>query len=353
MKKIVFTLPNMPGGGTERVVALLANKYVEMGYSVTILLFAGAQCAYSLDERVQVCVVGGVSKGNPFVQIKRILNMRKFYKRNEHCHVFAFSVMGAVFTKIAAFGLSYKLLVSERNDPDKYEHPQIRNWAYAGAEKIILQTEEVKKCFPFYLQKKMIVIPNPIGDDMLPRYEGVRRECVVSVARLQPQKNHKLLIDSFYDFQKVNEAYKLLIFGVGPLEKELALQAEKLDIGEKVIFKGFSSDIEKQIWDSKMFVLSSDYEGISNAMIEAMAIGVPVISTDCPVGGSRMYITNDENGLLVPVGDRKALTEAMLRIVQNHDLEEKISINGTKIKEKYNVQKIAEMFLYEAGLENK
>jgi len=350
MKKIVFALPDMPGGGTERVVALLANEYVEKGYAVSILLFAGNQCAYTLDERVQVCKVGEVSNGNPLIRIKRIFKMRKFYKENKHCCIFAFSVMGAVFSRIATVGLPCKILVSERNDPDKYEHPRIRNWAYAKAEKIVLQTEEVRKCFPAWLQKKMVVIPNPIGDNVLPRFEGERNRHIVSVARLQPQKNHKLLIDAFYEFQKTKPDYKLLVFGVGPLEEKLKLQAEELGIEDKVIFKGFSSDVMKQIWDSKMFVLSSDYEGISNAMIEALAIGVPVISTDCPVGGSRMYIRNEENGLLVPVGDRKALAEAMLRIAEDSELAERISVHGTKVKEKYSIQKIAEMFLKEAGL---
>lgn len=127
-------------------------------------------------------------------------------------------------------------------------------------------------------------------------------------------------------------------------------QAKELHIADNVVFRGFSSNVQKEIWDSAMFVLSSDYEGISNSMIEALAMGVPVISTDCPVGGSRTYIENNMNGILVPVGDKKALLEAMIKIVENPQFAKVLSANGAKIKEQYGLEKIADRFLQEAGI---
>lgn len=99
-----------------------------------------------------------------------------------------------------------------------------------------------------------------------------------------------------------------------------------------------------------MFVLSSDYEGISNSMIEALAMGIPVISTDCPAGGSRMYIKNNENGILVPVGDKKALAEAMMKLAGNPEFAKQLSVNALKVKEQYALEKIADRFLEEAGI---
>ena len=348
--KIVFVLPDMVGGGTERVVALLANEYVKKGYETDILLFAGKHIAYLLDERVKVHIVGEVSGGNPILRLQRVINMRRFYKKNKDCCIFAFSVMGAVFSVVASLGIPCRMLVSERNDPTRYEHQKIRNWAYKKAEKIVLQTEDMRTCFPDKLSGKMVVIPNPVPDDIPEPYMGIRQKRVVSVARLQPQKNQKLLLDAFSQFIKKYPEYELYLFGVGILEKELKEQAKKLSIADKVIFKGFSSEVREKIRDSAMFVLSSDYEGISNSMIEALAMGIPVISTDCPIGGSRMYIQDHINGLLTPVGDADALCKAMCDVAGNEELAKKLSQNGAKIRETYHLGKIADRFLKEAGI---
>ncbi len=350
MTKIVFVLPDMSGGGTERVVALLANEFVQRGYEVTILLFAGDHIAYPLEKKIEIFVAGETSAGKAFVRLKRLSRMRKFYKNNRGCHIFAFSAMGAVFSAIATIGIPCGFLVSERNDPSRYEHIKIRNLAYMKTKKLVLQTEDMKRYFPVRLQKKAVVIPNPVANEIPEPYTGIRKKRIVSVARLQPQKNHRLLIASFYDFLQEYPDYELHIFGVGELETELKKQAEELKITKKVIFRGFSSNVKEEIWDSSMFVLSSDYEGISNAMIEALAMGVPVISTDCPVGGSRMYIENEISGLLVPVGDRKALYNAMKRIAGDDALSQKLSLNGSQIREKYSLSKIADQFLKEAGI---
>lgn len=348
--KIVFVLPDMPGGGSERVVAMLANEYVKRGYQTAILLFAGNRIAYPLDKRIEICITGKPSGGNPFIQLSRLIKMRNFYKKNKGCYIFSFCVRGSIFSVIAATGIPHRFLVSERNDPTRISGQKLRDWSYRKAEKLIFQTEDMKKCFSEDIQKKSAVIPNPVADNMPEPFRGKRKKQIVSVGRLQPQKNHKLLLNAFADFVKVHSDYEMHIFGVGELESDLKKQAEKLNIKDKVIFKGFSPNVQQEIWDSAMFVLSSDYEGISNSMIEALAMGVPVISTDCPVGGSRTYIENNINGILVPVGDKKALLEAMIKIADNPEFAEKLSMNGTKIQEKYSLSMIADRFLKEAGI---
>lgn len=348
--KIVFVLPDMPGGGTERVVALLANEYIKMGYGVSILLFAGNQVAYPMDERIEIVCAGEASGGSLFLRIKRLIHMRKFYKQNAGCSIFAFSVMGAVFSVVAAAGICHKLIVSERNDPSRYEHQKIRNWAYKKADRLILQTEDMKNYFPPAWKEKIAVIPNPVSDDMPLPYSGERKKRIVSAARLQPQKNQKLLITAFADFLKDYPDYELHLFGIGELENDLNELAIELGIENKVCFRGFSTRVREEMLDSAMFVLSSDYEGISNSMIEALAIGVPVISTDCPVGGSKMYIEDGVSGLLTPVGDAGALTLAMKRVAGDKEFAKKLSINGRKVRENYHISKIAVRFLEEAGI---
>lgn len=348
--KIVFVLPDMPGGGSERVVSMLANEYANRGYRVAILLFAGSQVAYPLDERVEIHIAGQASGGNPFIQISRLLKMRRFFMRNKGCCIFSFSVNGSIFSVIAAAGIPHKFLVSERNDPSRASGQKLRNRAYRKAEKLIFQTEDMKKYFPEDIQRKSVIIPNPVSADMPEPFQGERKKQIVSVGRLHPQKNQKLLLNAFAAFHEVYADYELHIFGIGELENDLKKHAKELHIEDYVVFRGFSSDVQHEIWDSAMFVLSSDYEGISNSMIEALAMGVPVISTDCPVGGSRAYIENGVSGILTPVGDQKALSDAMLRIAGDPELARKLSANGARIKERYGLEKIADRFLEEAGI---
>lgn len=350
MGKIVFVVPNMTGGGTERVVALFANELVRRGYETAIMLFAGDEVVYPLDERIELVVVGEKSDGNLTKRIKRIVNMRKYYKQNKDSYIFGFSVMGTVFSVIAAAGIPHRLLVSERNDPRKMHHQKLRDWAYRKAEKLIFQTEDVMDCFSEDIKRKSVVIPNPVPDEIPETYAGIRKKRIVSVARLEPQKNHKLLIDAFAEFVKDFPDYELHIFGIGELETKLRKQTKELDIEAKVNFRGFSKQVKEEIIDSAMFVLSSDYEGISNSMIEALAMGVPVISTDCPVGGSRAYMEDGVSGILVPVGDKQALTDAMKRLAAEPEFAKKISENGTQIREKYGLKKITDMLLEEAKI---
>lgn len=92
-------------------------------------------------------------------------------------------------------------------------------------------------------------------------------------------------------------------------------------------------------------VSSSDYEGISNSMLEALAIGLPCICTDCPVGGAKMVIKNNINGILIPVGDQKALEQKMILLAENDELIEKLSQNAVKIRTKLSISNIADEWI--------
>lgn len=350
-KKIVFVIPNMTGGGTERVISLLANEYVKQGYPVAIMQFAGYEHAYSLNERIEDFSIAPRSEGNPLVWIKRLIDMRKYFKQNPDCCIFAFCVMGAVFSVISAWGLKKYILVGERNNPESCNLPKLRNWAYHKADRITFQTEYGITYFDDIIAAKAVVIPNPIDAAGLPeRFKGVRKKRICTVGRLHKQKNQKLLLEAFEKFQEKIPEYELHIFGQGELQDELCRLADRLNISEKVIWHGFSKNVKEEIKDSRMFVLSSDYEGISNSMLEAIAIGVPTITTDCPIYGARAYIENEVNGLLTPVGDRDSLVQAMLRVAEDDIFSEKISKNGAAIRNNYSVSEIAKKFLQAAEL---
>lgn len=349
-KKIVFIIPNMTGGGTERVISLLSKEYSRRGYPVAIMQFAGYEHAYELDEQVEDFSVGEQSGGNPLIWGRRLRDMHRYFKENPDCHIFAFAVMGAVFSAIATIGMKRPFLVAERNSPESCDTKRLRNWAYRRADVITFQTADGIGYFPKDIAKKAVIIPNPIDADIPARYEGVRVKKIVTVGRLHRQKNQALLLEAFADFRKHRQDYELHIYGQGELEEKLKAYAVELEIAENVVWHGFSKRVKEEIADSRMFVLSSDYEGISNSMLEALAMGIPTISTDCPIGGAGIYIEDGVSGLLVPVGDRRALAEAMLRVAQDDELAEQLSVNGAKVREKYSVDRIAERFLEAANI---
>ena len=342
--KVIFTIANMVGGGSERVISILSNQFVKRGIDVSILMTAGNTIEYTLDSKVETVSMGGTSGGSMLKRVERIKNIRNYFEKpeNKDAVLIAFGPGTSFYTWLSDIGLKHRLIISERNDPGACPHPILRNFIYKQAEKIVFQTFQAKDCFPKGISKKGVVIPNPIRPDIPDKYTGERRKTVVAVGRLDEQKNYPLLLKAFKDFLKKYPEYELHIFGKGHLENNLkAIAIEELGLGDKVVFEGFCKDVNNRIKDAGMFVLSSDYEGISNALIEAMALGLPVISTDCPIGGSSMCIENGKNGLLVPVGGENSLCEAMCKLAQDSELADELGENASKIRDRFNEETIS------------
>lgn len=185
------------------------------------------------------------------------------------------------------------------------------------------------------------IIPNAINKEFITaEYSGPRNKQIVSSGRLTEQKNHALLIKAFAGITAKYPAYKLVIYGDGPLRKDLELLASNLGIADKVSFPGYTTEIRKKIERSSLFVLSSDFEGMPNALMEAMALGVPCISTDCKGGGARFLIKNGTNGLLTPIGDVEALQAAMEKILSDQFFADNLSHNAHKLCETHSPEKI-------------
>ena len=351
MKKIVFVVPDMAGGGTEKVITLLANEYVKRGIPVGILTYAGNEYAYQLDSRVERFCAAMPSAGNLKVRLERFRKMREYFKTNKGCKIFSFSTIGTGFVVLSTLFMKRDMMVSERTDPQTCDHKLYRDFFYHFAHTLVCQTPDGVTCFPKSLQKRACVIGNPVSESIANFYDGERKKEIVTVGRLQPVKNQKMLINAFSIFEKEYSDYTLHFYGKGPLEKELKDQVKQLELENKVVFHGFSTKVDEEIRESSMFVLSSNYEGVSNSMVEALALGIPAIATDCPIGGCKMYIKHSENGLLVPVGDEKALAEAMKQLAANPELAKKMSLNAREVRKEYSIQRIADMMLKAAKYE--
>lgn len=348
MKKEIMFVSNFLGnGGAARVITVLANEFVKKGYAVSI-------CSFSFDNVEEYHHFPGINyikikttqKKGFFYKIERILKLREEIKKRREAVIISFEYFMNMQTVVAMFGLNNRLIISERNDPSrvggKTPTKQIRNFLYQFADCLVCQTQEALEYFPNNIQRKAVIILNPIKADLPDPFYGVRKKEIVNFCRLEKQKNLPLLIDAFEIFYNNHPDFVLKIYGDGNECDNIHRYIKSRKLNDAVILHPAVQDIHERIKDATMFVSSSDYEGLSNSMIEAMAIGLPTICTDCPCGGARMVIKNYENGLLVSAGNRSELTGAMRLLADNNELCEKISNRSVSIVNDLSAEKIAQ-----------
>lgn len=323
------------------MISVLANAFAAGGIETEIMMTAGSECVYTLDPKVSLLCVGEKTGGSLAKRINRIFRMRRIFAHNRKALLLAFEPDAAFFAGIAKLGLSVKMAASERNDPASFGSGRIRRIAYTLSDRVVFQTGGAMEYFGGSIRKKGCVIPNPVSGLLPEPFAGKRRKTVVSVGRLEEQKNHRLLLLAFKEFSDRFKDYTLHLYGKGALEPELRKLAGTLGMEDKVFFEGFQRDVLQLAADAGMYVLSSDYEGISNSLLEAMAIGLPVISTDCPCGGSRLCIEQGVNGLLTPVGDVRALAEAMSSIAESQELGDRLGREAQCVRERFSADNIA------------
>ncbi len=344
--KIVFITGTMSGGGAERVISVLANYLSQKGYEVSIIGILGSSVEYELD--LDVTYLGNNSTQSN--KIRRVLNRFKFtrdvIKELNPDVIISFTTEINIYTLFARIGLNSRVIISERNDPHN-DPPNkitrvIRRLIYWTSDSFVFQTPDAMNFFSSRIISKSVIIPNPLKIDLPNSFEGIRKKEFVTVARLSKQKNLKMLIDGFKKFSQENDEFVLRIYGEGPLREELHKYIKNNGLENSVYLMGFEKNVHKEILDAAAFILTSDYEGISNSMIESLAMGIPTICTDCPAGGAKLFIENSVNGILIPVGDVEALYMSMKRIINDAHLSNRLSRNSVLIKEKLSVTTIVE-----------
>lgn len=346
--KILFTISQLGGGGAERVVSVLANGFASIGWNVEILMIYDRPIAYELDKRIKLTNLH-CKRGRILGSIQQIFAIRKYYKKTDVDVIVSFLVVVNMVSILAHLGCKIPLIISERNDPNRNPRSNIvrimRDKIYRFAEGNVFQTPDAKRYFEDKKVKNGIVIPNPLKECLPEPFLGERKKTFVTAVRLEKQKNIPLLIKAFACVHELHPEYSLRIFGDGPDKDELIRLCTEHDINDSVKFEGFSKNWHSLILDASCFVLPSDYEGLSNSLIEALALGIPVISTDHPIGGAKMFVENHKNGILIPVGDENALVDAMMFIIDNPDSAWQYAKNAQSIRAKLAVDTIVQKWI--------
>lgn len=344
--KITIFISALSGGGAERVTCNLANHLCDFGHNVEVLTMGDVEAAEPLRESVKYTpLLRKNEKGNTLVDnAKRIFRLCRYMKKQS---VDAYVVMLPITTQLMLnFSKLTKapIIVSERADPTVYSVKTQRSLQKLSSKASgwIFQTVDAQEWYKPHLKGTAHkVIPNAINPSFIREpYEGEREKVIVGAGRLNEQKNFPLLISAFARIADKFPEYKLVIYGKGSLLESLKDLAKEKGVENRVEFPGFVSNMPETLERASMFVLSSDYEGMPNALMEAMAVGVPSVSTDCGGGGARFLIQDGENGLLVPQKDEEKMAEAMEKILSDKDFAEKISENGRKLQETLAPEKI-------------
>lgn len=344
--KIMFVTHSMRFGGAERVMSLLCNEAVKRDNEIILTVMDDEKIiAYPLDEKVKVELLPTptVRKLGKFKEL--IKSLRAIILANKPDVIVSFFNSSAVFSRMASRGLSIPIIFSERNDPNNningFSENLFQFFALRLAKHIVFQTEGARSYYGKKFHKKSSVIINPFSSDNLPEeYVGEREKIIVSVGRLNAQKNQKILIEAFSKLEKNYPEYKLIIYGEGPLRGDLEALIKSKGLEDKIYLPGTDKAVLEKINSASLFAFSSDYEGLPNALIEAMILGLPCVSTDCSPGGARELIENYKNGILVPCGDADAMAEAMEYMLSDPHKAASMGKEAKKLSERTSVERV-------------
>lgn len=326
-KHIAFYIGSLSKGGAERVFCNLAEYFISIGYKVTMITQYIREDEYELPLGVNR-VISDLSeeeqKGRLYNFAARIAKLHRVIRETD-ADLLMTTIGKANFMAVtcAAF-LRTRVVVSVVADP-KEEYPSwimklLLQVLFGEADGIIMQTTRQTLFLRTGLRKVSTILPNSVSSAFdRQRYTGIRERNIVMVGRMDANKNQEMAINAF---SRICDRYpdaKLVLMGDGELRQKLEGLVNSLDISEKVIFTGIVTDVADRLEKAYMFVLTSNTEGMPNTLLEAMSLGVACISTDCPCGGPADVIKDSENGVLVPVGDSMALSNAFDKLLSNYD----------------------------------
>lgn len=342
MKHICFAISSLHCGGSERVLTTLANGLVKDNYKVSIVLISVStnESFYELDKRINVVPLLSDTKQTFF--IKRVKQLKKLFAELKPDVVVSFLPHISIYCYFALRKQKIHLVCSERNDPHQYKRAKklLLRHCFKKVSGTVFQTGDA--CNFYKKAKNPIVIPNPVylSEDTHNKFPEPKK-FFISVGRLEKQKRFDLLIDAFNIFHKKHPDYSLRIYGDGSLKSALSNQVSRSNAEEYISIKPSNKQWHFEAKEARGFISTSDYEGMPNALEEALCLGCYCIATDCPVGGSKYLINTLKNGILVSTGNIDSIVDGLEASLQER---QKINVNYDFLKPK-NIQKQWESYL--------
>lgn len=345
-KKILIINNGLAGGGIEKASSSFANYLAEQNTDVFILALYKSEHFFKLDARITF--IEPSFTRNSFRKYLYIFKLLWYIKLNTKRinpdTVLSYGEWINPFVLLALQFTKYPVFVSDRMNPLAklpFLSENLRKVLYKKAAGIIAQTNFAKKVlFEKTKSKNIKVIPNPLTP-----IEGVvieKKNKIISVGRLTSEKGHQYLLKAFSLIKNVD--WELSIVGDGNERDSLEKLSQKLQIDDRIIFHGHMKDFSKLMYESKIFVLPSLKEGFPNALIEAMSVPLPCITTNF-FEGENEIINQGVNGFVISPGSVEELAEALNLLINDSDLREKIAINAFKVRENYNFDKIAKQYM--------
>ncbi|MBX9252831.1 glycosyltransferase family 4 protein [Desmonostoc muscorum CCALA 125] len=354
--RLTLVIYSLTYGGAERVMSIMANYWAAKGWEITLLTFDDNKMPqFHLDSSVSHIPLG-IAKNSPDVitaiwnNFKRIRTLRFAIADSKPDVVISFMTKTNVISLLATRYLKIPIVVSERNNPERYSigiiWKQLCQWTYPFADLIVFQTKNARNYFSPKLQACTCIIPNPVllpprGKE--PSYKFLGERSLIAMGRLAPEKGFDLLLNAFAKLKDRYSEWTLTIFGEGLLRPTLEDLCNQLGLIGRVHLPGAVNDPYKFLKQGDIFVMSSRHEGFPNALCEAMACGLPVISTDCP-SGPREIIRHGIDGILVPNEDVSALAAALERLMSDEAERKFLAARAPEVTERFSLEKIMNMW---------
>ena len=355
--KIVFLLSSIGSGGAERVAVTLCNAWVAQGFDVTLIatFSQGGIPFYKPTDGVRLRYlseeVGPSGSGKKL--LRRLLTLRRMILKS-HADVVVSFLPNVNVAAIAATAFSgIPCVIGERSDPQM--HPIGRLWSlacrlmYRFADTVVVQTDSVAQRIPaiYPKLKRISVIPNPLPSELFelphrsPNTASTGRNILLSAGRLSEEKRIDRIIEAFVQVADKHLGWDLHLVGEGPLRQKLQKQIDDCGLQNgRICLLGQRKDLWKLMQKSDAFIMASAYEGFPNALLEAVAIGLPSISTDCK-SGPKEISDNGKVVYLVPPNDHQALTVALDTLLGDAEMRSKLSYEGSaSVRKRFSLQKI-------------
>lgn len=327
----------------------LAGYFQEEGYRVVMVTQYRKEEEYILPDGVERILSDiddeKVSASRVVNFLRRLNKLHAIWKEQKPDLVLSCIGKNNFMAVVTSMGTKTKPVVSVVGET-KEEYPgrgmrMLADFLFSRAAGVVLQTERSRSFFCKKVGEKAVILPNSLNPAFIrPRFAGEREKKIVSVGRMDANKNHEMQLRAFAALRNKYPEYELVIYGDGELRGYIEETARKLGIGERVFLPGVVPDVAARIERASLFLLTSYSEGVSNALIEALALGLPVIATDVPSGGTEELMENGKNGLVIPAGDLAALTEAMDRLLGDESYADRLGREAARIQEALSPERV-------------